>query len=436
MDFIYPEKVDETPPVALRNKKLFRPFELIVEMYSLPLPDEVEPTSLMAPFFAFFFGLCLTDAVYGIILSIIAFYLIIKKKGGKLIGLMLAGGIFTVIAGAMTGGWLADFFKAFHISPLFNLSRKVMLFDPMEEPMKFFILSIGLGFFQYVFGILIEVYDSLRHKYFIEGIFEHFAWVIFLISLVAIGLGLSDVLPKDTAVKVFLPLILISATSIIFFSIKNIIPDISLSIPWAVFIGTLLASIFYKNDYIKYTLKFSLILTLLIGFIKSIPEKKIAPIISLFIGIVVSVLWLLSMVPWYVALMVALASFMTTKSTNTLTTRFLLGLYNLYNGGVGTLSAVLSYVRLMALGMVTGGIGMAINAIVKMMFTNPFGIFFGIIILIFGHIYNLAINVLGGFVHTMRLQYVEFFPRFFTGGGEPFKPFKLENDFVKIKKEV
>lgn len=54
-------------------------------------------------------------------------------------------------------------------------------------------------------------------------------------------------------------------------------------------------------------------------------------------------------------------------------------------------------------------------------------------ILLVGHPFNLAINTLSGFIHTMRLQFVEFFPYFFEGGGRPFQPFKREEEYTIVK---
>jgi V/A-type H+-transporting ATPase subunit I len=56
-----------------------------------------------------------------------------------------------------------------------------------------------------------------------------------------------------------------------------------------------------------------------------------------------------------------------------------------------------------------------------------------ILILIVGHAFNIGINVLGAFIHSMRLQYVEFFQKFFEGGGSLFKPFSLKAKYVKLK---
>ena len=104
---------------------------------------------------------------------------------------------------------------------------------------------------------------------------------------------------------------------------------------------------------------------------------------------------------------------------------------------VGGLSSyvgdILSYIRLMALGLTSAGIGVAINKIAFSMSGIKFlGPILTVIVLLFGHLFNLAINLLGGFVHTLRLHFVEFFNKFYTGGGIPFREFKEEYKYITI----
>lgn len=115
--------------------------------------------------------------------------------------------------------------------------------------------------------------------------------------------------------------------------------------------------------------------------------------------------------------------------------RLALGAYDLYNI-TGWLSDVLSYSRLLALGLATGVIASVINQMGSMMPNNIFGIFAFIIIFIVGHLLNLAINILGAYVHTNRLQFVEFFGKFYEGGGKPFNPFKADTKYTDIKEEM
>jgi len=87
----------------------------------------------------------------------------------------------------------------------------------------------------------------------------------------------------------------------------------------------------------------------------------------------------------------------------------------------------------MALGLTSAGIGVAINKIAFSMSGIKFlGPILTVIVLLFGHLFNLAINLLGGFVHTLRLHFVEFFNKFYTGGGIPFREFKEEYKYITI----
>ncbi|MDI6601081.1 MAG: V-type ATP synthase subunit I [Thermoanaerobacteraceae bacterium] len=104
--------------------------------------------------------------------------------------------------------------------------------------------------------------------------------------------------------------------------------------------------------------------------------------------------------------------------------KFLSGLVSLY-GLSGYLSDVLSYSRLLALCLSGSVIAMVMNTLARMFGGGVLGFIIGLIILIVGHVFNLAISGLGCYVHSSRLQYVEFYGKFYEGGGKPFNPFKL-----------
>ena len=112
-----------------------------------------------------------------------------------------------------------------------------------------------------------------------------------------------------------------------------------------------------------------------------------------------------------------------------------LGPLLLLNGLKDLLGNVLSYSRLMALGIATAVIAMTVNIIAALALeVIPLvGWAIMILILIVGHIFNLAISTLGAFIHTTRLQFVEFFPYFFTGGGRAFEPFQTKDNFTILK---
>lgn len=111
------------------------------------------------------------------------------------------------------------------------------------------------------------------------------------------------------------------------------------------------------------------------------------------------------------------------------------GLYALYNTATGWLSDILSYSRLLALGLATGSIAGVINLIGVMPENKIIKLILLVIVFIVGHIANLAINLLGAYVHTDRLQFVELFSKFYTGGGREFNPFTVNTQYIKFKEE-
>jgi len=115
--------------------------------------------------------------------------------------------------------------------------------------------------------------------------------------------------------------------------------------------------------------------------------------------------------------------------------RILKGLYALY-GVTGYLSDVLSYSRLLALGLATGVIGSVINKMGSMAGGSIAGVVLFIPVFIGGHLLNIAINALGAYVHTNRLQYVEFFGKFYEGGGRMFSPFNVNTKYYKFKEKI
>ena len=108
------------------------------------------------------------------------------------------------------------------------------------------------------------------------------------------------------------------------------------------------------------------------------------------------------------------------------------GVFSLYDV-TGYLSDVLSYSRLLALGLSTGVIAQVVNTMGKLTGNSAIGIIFFVIILLVGHTFNLAINTLGAYVHSSRLQYVEFFGKFYTGGGQAFRPLARRTKYITIK---
>ena len=109
------------------------------------------------------------------------------------------------------------------------------------------------------------------------------------------------------------------------------------------------------------------------------------------------------------------------------------GLYELY-GITGYVGDLVSYTRLMALGLSGGSIAGAINLIMDMI-PGPLGTFlFGPLIFVIFQTVNLGLSLLGGYVHSLRLTYVEYFGKFYDGGGRAFKPFKSNSKYINLRR--
>lgn len=116
--------------------------------------------------------------------------------------------------------------------------------------------------------------------------------------------------------------------------------------------------------------------------------------------------------------------------------RILKGIFAFYNVIAGWISDVLSYSRLLALGLATGVICSVVNTLGVMPGSGIGGMAAFIIIFILGHTINFGINILGCYVHSNRLEYVEFFGKFYDGGGQKFNPLKINTAFYNIKEDV
>lgn len=108
------------------------------------------------------------------------------------------------------------------------------------------------------------------------------------------------------------------------------------------------------------------------------------------------------------------------------------GAYSLY-GITSYVSDLVSYTRLMALGLAGGSLAGAMNLIIGML-PGVAAIIIGPVIFIFGHLFNIGLSLLGAYVHTCRLQYVEYFGKFYEGGGIEFTPFKSKEKYINLKK--
>ena len=333
----------EQMPILMKQNAFSEPFESVTNMYSTPSINDIDPTPFLAPFYFIFFGLMLSDAGYGIIMSVACFILLKKFRFEglikKLITMFMYCGISTVFWGVLFGGWFGDFIpvaakvlfgKEIVINPLW--------FNPVEEPMLLLAFSLGLGVIHLFVGMGLKAYILIKTGNTIDAICDIFLWYVLLIGLVLFGIG----------------------------------------------------------DYVL-------------------------PIVKT-IGMGMSIFGALGVL------------FTGGRSKNSLIGKLVGGLGSLYNI-TAYLSDVLSYSRLLALGLATGVVAQVINTLGALAGGGIKGALVMTVAFFVGHLFNMAINVLGSFVHASRLQYVEFFGKFFDGGGKAFNPFNRKTKYVDIIKE-
>ncbi len=317
---------EEEPPIRLENGKMVAPYENIVEGYSLPAYRGIDPSAVMAPFYACLFGMMLSDAGYGLIMALVIPLFIwkkgIKKENAKLMWVLFMGGLFTIV-------WGIVYNTAFGFNPL---PASLWLLDSVGQPLLVMGVCIGMGAIHLFAGLGVAAYMNIKRGDPLAAIWDQLSWVMLLC-----GIGML-LLPKTAQIGQYLAIV--GALIILFMTARD-----------------------RKN-----------------------PFKRL-------IG----------------------------------------GLSALY-GITSWLSDLLSYLRLFGMGLATGVIGMVFNQLIAMVWGGGvIGKVFAVVLFVFCHGFNLGINALGAYVHACRLQYVEFFGKFYEEGGKAFKPLSRKTRYVSIR---
>ena len=343
-EFKKPEEGEDFP-ILLNNSSFAGPFESITELYSLPAPSNMDPTTIMTPFYILFFGMMLGDVGYGLLMSIGCF-VVLKKYDiegtlKKMLKVFFYCGLSTIFWGAMFGSWFGDGVIA-GAKVLFNvdLNLKYLWLNPLEEPMTVLMVSFVMGLIHLFTGMGMKAYMLIRDGHPWEAFFDVGLWYLFIIGPILWLAG--DIVMPGSALPVIGKWMTIASAA---------------------------------------------------GLVLTQGRAK-----SNIIG------------------------------------KFTSGILSLY-GITGYLGDVLSYSRLLALGLATGVISSVLSIIGSMGGSGIIGKLLFIVVFTFGHVLNFAINGLGSFVHSARLQYVEFFGKFYDGGGDSFNPLFKKTKYIKIIKE-
>lgn len=335
LDFREAEK-DEEYPTLYENNAVVKPFEFVTNMFATSKVSGIDPNTSMAPFFALFFGMMLSDAGYGIILALGAGFVYFRTrnsqgKGNSLLALLAISGVSTIIWGLLFGG-----FMGFEIRPI--------LFNPLKEPILTLGLSLLLGIIQILFGMVLRAIMLIQQKRVMEAISHQFTWILLLLGIVIFAFPQTYMFVGTSA-----------PAGVVAFG------QIGLYIAAVGFAGILVLG----------------------GY----GQKGVGRVIGGFTSLM---------------------------------------------DITGYLSDILSYARLFGLGLATGVIGMIVNQMAGMM-AHGLGWIGAVIIFVGVHLFNLAINSLGAYVHSTRLQYVEYFGKFFADGGLPFKRFEPNTKYYNIR---
>ncbi len=335
-------KPGENVPVLLRNNVFSRLFEPILSLHSVPSYYEIDPTPLVAPFFAFFFGLCMADLGYGSIMLIITLILVLLTRGTARRFAWL-GVVFSLTT--MISGWILNSFFGVQLTGLLPSDlRSTVFFANINDAMAF---SLMLGVLQLSIGLIMKIINKIR----IEG----FVYALHPLGTLSLLVG-----------------VLISM-------IAGLLPEGYAIGPFAVR-----------------------------AWVDRLPQPAITGNVLALTGVVLILLF--------------------NNPQNKLWMRPLLGLWELYGTVTGLPGDILSYIRLFALGLSGGMLGSAFNQIALMARGDNPGILNWVgmvLILVVGHGLNLALALLGAFVHPLRLTFLEFFKTMdYQGGGRRYEPFR------------
>lgn len=384
---------EDKPPVVLENPWYVRPFEVLTNLYGLPRYDETDPTPLLAPFFLAFFAICIGDVGYGLMLIAGAWY--IKDRLDVALGvkqfmdLLMFGGVGAIVVGVLFGSYFAlDWTMVKEAVPVLDV---VQVLDPLNQLPTFLIVTVVLGVLQLLSGVLIAAYDLARRGDKASAFFDQISTILLF---AAIGVGVA--VPSLTMPAVFVG---IGVT--------------------AVFKGHALQAALGGDD---------------------------APAWDRAFGLMWIAVLLLALLAWsfkmpipagWVLLGISVVGLAVTKSVRRALVALLGGLYAVY-GMTAFIGDTLSYTRLAALGLSGALVGMVFNTLAGLVMGGATGLFSkggfaivgGIVVMVLaalvfavGHVFNVVINLLGAFVHPARLQFVEFFSKFYEGGGRAYRPF-------------
>ena len=329
---------EDNAPIKLKNGKISRAFEMLTKMYGMPDYGEFDPTPLLAPFYALFFGMCVGDAGYGLLLVLLGFYL--KKKLSKsmagMMNLLITLGAATTIVGAVFNTFFGASLTDLNLPEWMNSLIISGKWDGTSYD-KTMVIALLVGMFHICFAMTVKAICSTARYGFKNALSDWGWWLLVGGSVVVATLNYLGVMDMDMSKMAFIGIGGVSA------------------------IGIYLLNNIRRNVFAN-------------------------------IGA---------------------------------------GLWDTYNMATGLMGDLLSYLRLYALGLAGGMLGGVFNTLGMQLRDSMSDFLFGIpgwicfgLIFVAGHGLNIALSCLSGYVHSIRLTFVEYFKNSgYDGKGVEYKPF-------------
>jgi V/A-type H+-transporting ATPase subunit I len=397
--------VDEEPPVLLENRAWLRPFELLTDLYGRPSYWGIDPTPLLAPFFLLFFAICIGDVGYGAMLVggawLIKHKLDVTSGVKRFMDLLITGGIASMVVGVPLASYFALPAEALP-APL----RALQVIDPVVDITTFLIIALVIGVIQVFFGVFVAAWAAFKRGDAESAVFDQLSIVFLFLMLGATTLA--GVAGNSGLVRVSLVIGVVGAMVMQGRAVQAAIRaegnaswDRMLGIAWSA--------------------------VLLAGIATFAATGAIAAV--------------------WTMLGVSAAGLFVSRSVRRGVLGVLTGAYNVY-GLTGFVGDILSYLRLPALGLSGMLVGLVFNILTELVWESATPLFaagglafvggavvafLAVALFVVGHTFNVVINLLGAFVHPARLQFVEFFSKFYEAGGQPFSPFRFRTEGLVLE---